>query len=209
MKKLIFCLVIATTGTLCANAQDGERVFKKFKGDVSLGYAAPLGSNSNGGVLFAMEPKFAVMDKLCIGLRIEAAVMARFTGTYNNGNAEVDDAKAAASYVATADYYFTNNYSFRPFVGAGLGVFGIAEIDDINNSDEAVTATKFGGIIRAGGEVKHFRFGVEYNIIPNTNNRDFNNIITISKNSYIGIKLRGLLWRRTTLINSFSSLWRS
>jgi len=189
MKKLIICLAIAAIGNLSVNAQDGERIFKRFKGDVSLGYAAPLGSNSDGGVLFAMEPKFAVMDKLCLGLRIEGAVMARFTNNNGNGYTDVDNAKLAASYVATADYYFTNNYSFRPFVGAGAGIFGIANVDENTTEDNVATVAKFGGIIRAGAEVKHFRFGLECNIIPNTDNRDFNNVVTVSKNSYIGLKV--------------------
>ena len=118
MKKLLCCIALAAISHSTIFAQDGERIFKRFKGDVSLGYAAPLGSESNGGVLFAMEPKFAIIDQLAVGLRIEGAVMAKFSGNDIYGNADVSDAKAAASYLATADYYFTNNYSFRPFVGA-------------------------------------------------------------------------------------------
>jgi opacity protein-like surface antigen len=187
MRKLTLCLAIAAIGTLSASAQDGERIFKRFKGDVSLGYAKPLGSSSSGGALFAMEPKFGVMDNLSIGLRIEVAVMARL----NSDNSDLDNAKAAASYVATADYYFTNNYSFRPFVGGGVGVFGIAEVDNSYNSgDDIPTTTKFGGIIRAGAEVKHFRFGVEFNIIPNSTYQYIGNPAPVNvKNSYIGIKV--------------------
>src|SRR6188508_1166306 len=101
MKKLTLCLAIAAIGMLTASAQEGERKFKRFKGDVSLGYAAPLSSNADGGVLFAMEPKFGVMDQLSLGLRIEGAVMAKFAD-YNGSNG-VDNAKAEASYLATAD----------------------------------------------------------------------------------------------------------
>jgi hypothetical protein len=187
MKKLSLCLAIAAIGILTSSAQDAQRKFKRFKGDVSLGYAAPLSSNADGGVLFALEPKFAVADQLSLGIRIEGAAMAKFTN-YDNSYTNVDKAKVEASYVATADYYFTNNYSFRPFVGAGAGIFGIGNIDENTNADNFDTEDKFGGIIRAGGEVKHFRFGIEYNIIPNTTHT-YNGITATSKNSYIGFKL--------------------
>jgi outer membrane protein X len=191
MKRSILCLAIAAFGTLSIKAQDGERLFKRFKGDVSLGYVRPLDSRFNGGLLFAMEPKIAVIDQLALGLRIEAAVMARFTGNDIYGNREVDEARAAGSYVATADYYFTNNYSFRPFIGAGAGAFATAQ--DGSNYDDAVTDLKFGGIIRVGGEVKHFRFGVELNLVPGTSGYiyDYNTgtqVLRDVKNSYIGIK---------------------
>lgn len=192
MKKLTLCIAIIALGNISATCQDGERMFKRFKGDVSLGYAKPTGSGSSGGVLFAMEPKFAIIDKLSVGLRIEGAVMAKLSGGYNsNGQTDVDEAKVAASYIATADFYFTDNYSIRPFIGAGGGFFALAA-DNTNYSD-VTTATKFGGMVRAGAEVRHFRFGVEYNIIPDSDALVYNNtgnlVSTKVKNAYIGIKV--------------------
>ncbi|HKZ67528.1 MAG TPA: hypothetical protein VJ111_14275, partial [Chitinophagaceae bacterium] len=53
--------------------------------------------------------------------------------------------------------------------------------------------SKFGGMIRGGIEVSHFRFGLEYNIVPKTTFTGYNNsgdeAELTSKNSYIGIKL--------------------
>ena len=196
MKKMILCLAISALGTITTYAQDGERIFKRFKGDLSLGYAAPIGSESNGGFIFAMEPKFAVMDRLALGLRIEAAITAKFIGNDMYGEPQVDNAKGYASYLGTADYYFTNNYSFRPFIGGGAGVFGV--VDDENSfTDDPVTSVKFGGVIRTGIEVKHFRLGIEYNFVPNTMTNiytydNLGNPITTqvsTKNTYVGIKL--------------------
>ncbi|HMI62408.1 MAG TPA: hypothetical protein VK518_15935 [Puia sp.] len=48
-----------------------------FKVDFALGGAIPSGSGSKGGFLFAVEPKYAVMEKLDVGLRIEGAITAR------------------------------------------------------------------------------------------------------------------------------------
>ena len=184
MKTIILGLAILATGIFTAIAQDGERIFKKFKGDVSLGYAAPLGSAVHGGIVFAMEPKFALMDKLSIGLRMEGAVFGDFSNAYFAQTANGTD-----SYLATADYYFSTNYSFRPFAGAGTGVFILKS--DMSNYGRT-TATKFGGIVRLGAEVKHFRLGIEYNFVPDTYLNDYNTYpgtaTTKSKNSYIGIK---------------------
>ncbi|MEJ7587354.1 MAG: hypothetical protein WKI04_07300 [Ferruginibacter sp.] len=69
--KIIFSYLLIATSILSVNAQESDRIFKRFKGDVSLGVALPTGSTANGGILFAMEPKFALMNKLSVGLRIE------------------------------------------------------------------------------------------------------------------------------------------
>ncbi len=189
-------LALAAISSTSLHAQEDDRQFKRFKGDVSLGYAAPVGSGSNGGFLFAMEPKFAVVDQLAVGLRIEGAITAKFTGNDMYGDPQVDNAKGLASYLATADYYFTNNYSFRPFIGGGVGAFGVVSDENLLD-DDPVTSVKFGGMVRIGGEVKHLRFGIEYNLIPSTNVNSYtydnqgNQITTtsLSKNAYIGFKL--------------------
>ena len=46
-----------------AQESNSDRVFKKFKTDVSLGYAIPKGAQSDGGALFAIEPKYAITDQ--------------------------------------------------------------------------------------------------------------------------------------------------
>ncbi|MEO5890429.1 MAG: hypothetical protein ABIQ31_09260 [Ferruginibacter sp.] len=190
MKTLIFYL-LAAIGTLPAFAQQGERIFKRFKGDVSAGFAMPMRANANGGVLFALEPKFALMDNLSVGVRLEGAVTARFNSSDNNGNTSRNDARVEGSRIATADYYFTNKYAFRPFVGGGAGVFTVA--DHYESFDAGSAVSKFGGLIRAGFESKHFRFGLEYNIIPgviasqyntNTGTTTFLNVTS----SYFGVK---------------------
>ena len=40
--------------------KNGDRIFKKFKTDVSLGYAIPQGSGTKGAVIFVIETKYAV-----------------------------------------------------------------------------------------------------------------------------------------------------
>src|SRR5687767_15845445 len=74
MRKLTFVLAFFAS-CFFANAQ--ETSFKPFKVDLAFGYAIPSGSGSKGGVLFAVEPKYALNDNITLGLRMEAAVTAR------------------------------------------------------------------------------------------------------------------------------------
>lgn len=191
-------LLASALGFLSFSSFAQEEELKPFKVDVSLGYASPGGGKgAKGGLLFAVEPKYAVLPNLAVGLRLETAIMARATGMNStSGDAEVE-VKAAASYVATGDYYFTNNYSFRPFAGAGAGLFGVAAATATTTSttDEGSvgSSTKFGGLVRAGAEMRHFRVGIEYNLIgASTYNAVDANGATSKyevKNSYLGVKL--------------------
>lgn len=192
MKKASIAL-FSMLVVLCANAQQAA-LFKPFKVDVSAGYAMPKGAGSKGGVLLVAEPKYAVLDQLSLGLRFELAVMAR--GYESTGSSSVSndlEVKGSSSYLFTTDYYFSKNYSFRPFAGAGLGIYSLAAGTTANGgsiSDEV--ATKFGQMVRLGFEAGHFRLGVEYNFIPDTELMNFSSSSTtknISRNSYLGIKI--------------------
>jgi len=193
MQKLFLILSLGTIVSFSAIAQS-ESGLKPFKVDISAGYAIPGGSGSKGGVLFVVEPKYAVMSQLAVGLRMEAAVIARFSGYDADGTPTELSVKAAASYLATGDYYFTDNYSFRPFAGAGAGIFSLASAQANSNETGGVsTGKKFGGMLRAGIELSHFRLGVEYNIVPKTTftgyDTEGNTAKLTSKNGYLGIKL--------------------
>jgi hypothetical protein len=193
MKKVLFVLAIfllAISAKTIAQKEGGE--FKPFKVDVSGGYALPIGgSGSKGGALFVVEPKYAVIPQLSVGLRLEAAITVAgvdvSTGTYNS----TASAKAAASYLLTGDYYFTNE-DLRPFAGAGVGLFNTAGVSISSSNPNAATGSKFGGMVRAGVEYKHFRFGVEYNLVGKTtvppSSSSANDGYTI-QNAYVGIKI--------------------
>lgn len=189
-KFLLFSLAAMTSFSAMAQSKTD---LKPFKVDVSLGYAIPGGTGAKSGVLFAIEPKYAVISNLSLGLRMEAAVIARFSGYDAEGTVNSASVKAAGSYLATGDYYFSDNYSLRPFAGAGAGIFSLASAEF--DSDQGVISggTKFGGMVRTGIEMKHFRLGVEYNIVPKTTFTGFDSngdeAKLTSKNGYIGIKL--------------------
>jgi len=190
MKKIYLVLSL----TVLSFSVFAQSNLKPFKVDVSLGYAIPGGTGSKGGVLFAVEPKYAVISNLSVGLRMEGAVVARFSGYDQDGSPANASVKASGSYLATGDYYFTDNYSLRPFAGAGAGIFTLAGVESNSSSGNVSVGSKFGGMIRAGVELSHFRFGVEYNIVPKTTFTGYDNQGNLtsgltSNNSYIGIKI--------------------
>lgn len=188
MRKIVLATVLLLS-TQAIFAQDGtkERIFKPFKVDVSLGFASPQGAGTKGGILFVVEPKYAVIDALAVGLRMETAVMAR--GIVGSGGQAVSATVSAnASYLATADYYLSNK-GFRPFLGAGAGMYTLAsaELDsnDPNVPDNIPAERKFGFMARGGFEAGHFRLGVEYNFIPQSSGG--------VQNNYLGIKLGAVI----------------
>jgi len=180
MKRLLIFLFITTTVQM-AMAQHHQPMYKPFKIDIAVGYADPQGSGSKAGFLAAVEPKFAIMEELAVGLRMEAAITARADGSGAAG-----DVHANASYLATGDYYIMRS-GFRPFVGGGLGTYTFASETISVEGGGTVTidaANLFGYMLRTGFEAGHFRLGLEYNFIPATNSGSI-------KNSYFGIKIGG------------------
>ena len=193
MKNLLAIFILSATISLSTKGQDAVHL-KPLKVDLSVGYAIPGGEGVKGGIIFAFEPKYAVIPNLAVGLRMEGAIIAKFSGYDEEGNAMNTKVKAAGSYLATGDYYFTNNYALRPFAGAGAGIFSIAGIE-VNSSSENISGgSKFGVMVRGGIEAGHFRIGLEYNIVPKTTFEGYDsngNYVTglTSSNNYIGIKI--------------------
>ncbi|MDB5193916.1 MAG: hypothetical protein JWQ96_3479 [Segetibacter sp.] len=173
MSALAICAVV------CATAQ--ETTFKPFKVDLAFGYATPMGGGegAKGGAILAVEPKYALNDNITLGLRMELAVLVRLERDAAGNYTEEGDVKASSSYLATADYYFNTN-SFRPFIGAGVGVFGNASTDLSSTSGEPATSTQFGFAPRAGFEAGHFRTALESNFAGKSGGLS---------NNYLGIKL--------------------
>lgn len=184
MKKSILLAVVFLTAAQVFGQDASERIFKPFKVDVSAGFALPLsgGNGAKGGLLFAIEPKYAVVEKLAVGIRFEGAIMAR--AVVDNGMEVIGEAQANGSYLLTGDYYFNNN-SFRPFLGGGVGLFKVAgaavNSNDPLQEEDVYTENNFGGMIRGGFEAGHFRFGIEYNIAGKTS--------FSPNNDYLGFKL--------------------
>ena len=170
--------LLAISTAILANAQ-AEQTFKPFKVDIASGYALPSGEGAKAGGLFAIEPKYALNDNFTVGLRAELALTVQGT---MGGEAVNADVKGSGSYLGTLDYYFNTN-SFRPFVGAGAGIFTNASANansSTQTSSDVKSGSRFGFTPRAGFETGHFRLAVEYNVAGKTLNVNHN---------YIGMKI--------------------
>lgn len=190
-KILTLCALFACA--VSVNAQSSDRIFKPFKWNIATGYAIPAGEGTKGGLIFSMEPKYAVLEQVAVGLRMQGAVMANVTVDPNTGEEYSGEVKANSSYVLTGDYYFTNN-KFRPFAGVGTGIFSTAAASfssTTDNEDAKVGAKKkFGGLLRGGFEFGHFRGELEYNLIGATEMISPTDGSTQKvKNGYLGIKI--------------------
>jgi outer membrane protein X len=169
MKKLLLVIaLISSYFFVNAQATTYSQVYKAFKVDVGLGYAIPSdGTGTKAGVTFTIEPHYRITDDLAVGLRFEGAGL----GYEDQLN---DKAKVSllTSYCPTLEYYLMDD-SFRPFVGAGAGLFtqkAIAEADGSGNTVTGPSATKFGVFPRIGFEAGHFRFAASYDVLGNNAN---------------------------------------
>lgn len=168
MKRILIVLLINSLLSHFAVAQE----YKPFKVNLALGFAKPIGNNASGGLSFAVEPKYALTNRLEAGLKLSMAIMARKVA-FDNINS-TSELKAVGSALVTGNY-FLKDAGFRPFIGAGIGVFSLAQTElTISRGGQEQSKTiiaggnKFGGLIRAGFKTGHFQLSLDYNHIPNT-----------------------------------------
>lgn len=189
MKRIL--VVLFALVTFSATAQD----FKPFKVNVSLGFAKPLTGSASGGFLLAVEPKYGLSDNFDVGVRLESAFVAR--SVERNGTTTTGDIAGLNSALLTGNYLISTG-TFRPFIGAGVGIFSVSSGGTVSVTDGQtpqdvtfVSETKFGGMVRAGFKTGHFVLSVEYNAVPTStvSTISASSLKLDSKNSYLGIKL--------------------
>ena len=159
------CCMFCVTTNLKAQVE-----YQPFRVDLNLGVAIPM-EGSGAGLVLLLEPKYAlpVLPQLSVGFKGELDLVFKAI-TSNSGNKTEAALQGISSYLATADYHLTQR-SFRPFVGAGLGVYKISSADfkvdnDPNNPNLKIgvpKASNFGVMLRGGFDVGHFRMAVSYN----------------------------------------------
>ncbi|SMD36370.1 Outer membrane protein W [Reichenbachiella faecimaris] len=176
MKKSLFIFLFALVISTVGYAQD----YKPFQLYIGLGYAIPDGG---GGILFDIEPAYRINDQIAVGLRYEAAVMAK-----NLGGGVEASASGVSSYTLNAKYYLGTS-SFRPYIGAGLGIYTMGTVEASSGGASADFGSKFGFYPRIGFDVGHFNVNLDYNIVPKYEENGAE-----VKNSYIGIRVGAFLF---------------
>ena len=149
------------------HAQTSTATYKAFKVDLDLGYAIPsvsTGSGTKAGATFTIEPHYRLSDALAIGFRFEGAALGY---EQNNGTTNKVKVSLLTSYCPSLEYYLSND-GFRPFVGAGAGIFSQQSVTATGGNATLVPgASNFGVFPRVGFEAGHFRMSASYDIVGN------------------------------------------
>ncbi len=170
---LVACLL------LVSNIVNAQYEYKPFRVDLGAGMSFLMGENDNFGIggLMSVEPSYSV-KRFTFGTRFECNMMAQLYDDWNDqGNV---DMLYSFAFLATADYHFTSG-TFRPFVGAGLGFYVLSASRDTyfynsgynnreyyfdySDAEWVDYGANFGGIIRGGFDVNHFRLSLTFNLI--------------------------------------------
>lgn len=178
MKLLYTCLLSSLALSGFAQA------VKPFKVNVAAGYAQPV--NGTGNFVLSVEPSYALLKNLAIGLRIESATMAQTIRT--ESLAITTKTVATASAAGTITYRFTNR-TVQPFVGLGAGVFALPpQLGLIDFTAQPLQTT--GLITRVGFKVDHFTLQTEANLLPSTSvNSTFTGASYQRQNTYVTLKM--------------------
>lgn len=185
--RTLVLLTMVVTLSLQSNAQSTG--YTPWQVNFTGGYAAASGTGTKGGIALYFEPQYHFTDNLTAGIRFGGALTLK-AGLDASGQVVGDFSVAAvSSYLATGTYYFQKEpgVKFRPFAGIGLGYASAAGATATADSDVADTQTKsgFSGMARAGFDVSHFRFNLEYDLNPKTG-RISNNYFGVTLGFYFG-----------------------
>ena len=186
MKRILTVIMFVAVTAVAAQAQE----FKQFRVGLGAGYAMASGEGAQAGVLIFLEPAYRVSDQILAGLRIEGAAIVRgYDVTVETGSAS---ASFGGSYALFGQYYFNNN-TFRPFVGAGVGLSKVstAAASFGGEAFAALNESKFGFFPRVGFDAGHFSISIDYNLVGASTLTGTSGTELKTKNNYIGIRLGG------------------
>jgi outer membrane protein W len=180
MKKSFIIIICLSFFAVNANSQTTH---KRIRMDAGTGYAIP---NNGGGLLISLEPKYAVTERINAGLKWEMDfIMKKFNEAGNTVDAK---AQHINSYLATGDFYLLTK-NFRPFVGAGAGIYRISAVEAAvreTGTGNISEKTNFGGLLRAGFDIRHFRLTLAFNMAGKDGGKNKAGFFSVSVHAYIG-----------------------
>ncbi len=157
---------------------------------VDLAFVAAYGPGdaSTYGAGLSVEPKYAILDQLSAGLRIEALGMGTNGVTVSGQNVSVG-ARGVVAFLAKADYYLTTT-SVRPFLAFGAGLYLVGSSSAQASATTAAVSTEsftgFGVCPQVGLNLGAFRLAAAYNVITggDSTTATFGNVALPSKNYF-------------------------
>ena len=152
--------------------------YKPFRVDMCVGVSVPLVG------LFLVEPKYAVVPNLSIGAKFEGALL--FPEYFSDDKKDFD-LQVIMSYQLTADFHFSSTANFRPFIGAGGGLYTIDAAQATNfGGVYSEKSNNFGAMVRAGFDVSHFRLALAYNFAGKDAFGNSANYFGVNIGAYLG-----------------------
>jgi hypothetical protein len=154
MKRKIFILAaLLFSATYAAQAQYS---YQPFRIDAGAGLSFPV-STFGIGILGSIEPQYSI-GQFAIGARVEYHVE-------NNATEEHGElVKYNSAMLLTGDYRFSSD-AYRPFVGVGFGSYLMAaDFAENDNAQYRFFGQSAGAMLRAGIDMSHFRFALQYHI---------------------------------------------
>ena len=201
MKKLFLITALALSA-IGVNAQEQG----KIRVGADLGLALP-----NAGIGFAadLDARYNITDNINAGILLTSFAGVKDITADINNTLTTMTVGGSSGFLVHGDYYFNKGTnSFAPFLGAGLGAFGVSNIQITSNDNSSSAGSlsvsdesKFGGVIRGGFEAGHFRLGLSYYLIPSSSLYDLTATrVGSTGNSYLnltlGFYLGGGSWRK-------------
>ncbi|MDD3078122.1 MAG: hypothetical protein PHH37_03335 [Paludibacter sp.] len=188
-KKIIVLIAIVVIGIQASFGQTQGKIRVGF----DLGLALP---HAGAGITGDLDARYNITDNINAGILLSSAALLKDISASSTTGTLVVGANSA--FLVHGDYYFGKGLSlFSPFLGAGLGKYSVSNIqitsDDTSadaNSISVPSESKFGGLIRGGFELGHFRMALSYNMIPASSVYDLSsNYVGTTGNNFVNLSL--------------------
>lgn len=171
-------LVIILLSIMCFSL-NAQMLYKAVKLDVGISMGE-VSTHHAGFISPYIELKYNIDNHFTLGGRVEYMPFSKTDYSFLNNTYDllyatnINSDGYIGSLLITGDYNFTTR-NLRPFIGAGVGSYYayINEKNVFRNDEENIFAP--GAMFRGGFSISHFRFAVEYNLLPN-NKIDINYI---------------------------------
>jgi hypothetical protein len=165
-KNILFAVLGLGLLARQANAQIPAPHYDPIRFDVGLSGAWQNGTGK-GGFGGSVEGKFALMDNINVGLRIDGVAM--FGGSFDGASNVSIGIGVAESFLLKGEYLLGTGWA-RPFASFGLGVYNIAgEDESASGAGSASISQKageyFGIAPEIGFDFGHVRLCAVYNVI--------------------------------------------